>query len=345
MLSVTIETALLAPPISAPTPERVFKYVTDLLGWSAAERAQVRVLRSQRAAEVLVESGRYPYRHVLDLLIRQAGVEQYDAGTVAQYVEKFMRCEEAESFLGISDFLDEGLTIVPDVYRACNPSALRRDCERAVVMAAIARSASEPDHRNHAVASSHCDAGRYVSVRTTLTILEHEREDLQALDRLPADFDGRCPLCASVADYLAQVDAVVSWSGAADNRGLRAAIEAATFKSRQSRRVPLGLPGLPRLRLHPEFFDSANACGALDNLSLGERVLRAAVETIEGLNMPDVHPIRTDRGGGAPQRRRGQDAAWRRDIDDEYHLHYWECGDGTVELACIGPHNNYRIPH
>ena len=27
------------------------------------------------------------------------------------------------------------------------------------------------------------------------------------------------------------------------------------------------------------------------------------------------------------------DLAWRRDIDHEYHLHYWERLDGTVEFA------------
>lgn len=34
----------------------------------------------------------------------------------------------------------------------------------------------------------------------------------------------------------------------------------------------------------------------------------------------------------------------RRDIDDEYHLHYWQCRNGAVEIASIVVHNDFSIP-
>lgn len=63
-----------------------------------------------------------------------------------------------------------------------------------------------------------------------------------------------------------------------------------------------------------------------------------------GENMPDVHALRTGTGGGDPPRMRGDDKAQRRDIDREFHLHYWDCDDETIELASVVYHNDFSIP-
>jgi hypothetical protein len=61
-------------------------------------------------------------------------------------------------------------------------------------------------------------------------------------------------------------------------------------------------------------------------------------------NMAAVHGLRTGMGGDDPQRTRGKDKAQRRDIDYEFHLHYWECANGTIELASVVHHNDFSIP-
>src|SRR5438128_2723819 len=80
--------------------------------------------------------------------------------------------------------------------------------------------------------------------------------------------------------------------------------------------------------------------------SVSASALRAASEAIDRQNMPAVHALRTGTGGNDPQRVRRRDnaKAWRRDVDREYHLHYWETGNGTIEFASIGVHNDFTIP-
>jgi hypothetical protein len=75
-------------------------------------------------------------------------------------------------------------------------------------------------------------------------------------------------------------------------------------------------------------------------------LFRSIAETVDRLKLAATHALREGQSGGAPQRHRSTDGAtaWRRDIDYEYHLHYWECSDGTVELASMGPHNDFSIP-
>ena len=77
---------------------------------------------------------------------------------------------------------------------------------------------------------------------------------------------------------------------------------------------------------------------------LETKVLRAIVETLEHTSMADSHALRTGPGAEDPQRMRGGDKAMRRDIDYEYHLHYWQFADGTVEIASVVVHNDFSIP-
>ena len=79
---------------------------------------------------------------------------------------------------------------------------------------------------------------------------------------------------------------------------------------------------------------------------LAKSLLRAIVETLEGINMNATHRLRTGKSGGSPNRKRGKDdaEAWRRDIDRDHHLHYWK-GNNCLELACVSyPHDNFDIP-
>ena len=78
--------------------------------------------------------------------------------------------------------------------------------------------------------------------------------------------------------------------------------------------------------------------------SFAAKVLRSIIDTLEGLNMRATHRLRTGQGANDPQRTRGLDNAWRRDIDYEYHLHYWQCEDGNIELGSVVVHKDMTIP-
>ena len=53
--------------------------------------------------------------------------------------------------------------------------------------------------------------------------------------------------------------------------------------------------------------------------------------------------MRSGRAPGAndPQQMRDNDKGQRRNIDREFHLHYWDCDDGTIELAKVVYHNDF----
>jgi len=100
---------------------------------------------------------------------------------------------------------------------------------------------------------------------------------------------------------------------------------------------------MPTVRFNIHFQKSLEDCGILLNAGLANSTLRAVVHTIENVHMAATHPLREGSGPNEAQVRRGKDLAWRRDIDHEYHLHYWQCPGGLVELACVVTHNDFHI--
>ncbi len=93
------------------------------------------------------------------------------------------------------------------------------------------------------------------------------------------------------------------------------------------------------------FIRTAKDLGFLNDQAKAKMLLRSCAETILKENLSDTHWLRTGKGANNPQRKREKDKAlaWRRDIDREYHLHYWETAKG-VEFASVVVHNDMKIP-
>ncbi|WP_180868323.1 hypothetical protein [Stenotrophomonas maltophilia] len=88
---------------------------------------------------------------------------------------------------------------------------------------------------------------------------------------------------------------------------------------------------------------SLRSSGFYSNDSRMRGFLRSATEIVTGVDQRSIHALRTGRGGNTPQVKRSNGAlAWRSDIDDEYHLHYWSSVEG-VEFSCVVTHNDFDI--
>lgn len=71
-------------------------------------------------------------------------------------------------------------------------------------------------------------------------------------------------------------------------------------------------------------------------------VLKALKETVLGVNLAKVHALRENLGANSHQLNHNKHKAWRKDIDYEYHLHYWSKSE-NFKFADIVPHNVFTI--
>lgn len=93
-----------------------------------------------------------------------------------------------------------------------------------------------------------------------------------------------------------------------------------------------------------QFIQTCENLGFLNEEKKAQALLKAISDVLLELNQRSVHSLRTGDGGDDPQKRRGQFLAWRKDIDYEYHLHYWKNGP-LVEFASVVVHNDMSIPN
>lgn len=69
----------------------------------------------------------------------------------------------------------------------------------------------------------------------------------------------------------------------------------------------------------------------------------ACIDTICNSRMAKTHRLRVGESGNSDPKKSGNSFAWRRDIDVEFHLHYWLNGN-KCEFASVVVHNVFSIP-
>jgi len=340
--SVTIDAGVLA----LPEPEDdAHRYIEVLLDWSKLlDEPWVAICMSERASEALWQDGLYPLRNELTRLFTANRIVEYDVNTVALVIDRLLQLTPwFETYFSIRDALtDERLTTEPDILRLCSGASLRSDLARCVVLIAILREHCREPIRDHSLVLRRAP-GRTIRVRALIHGLEHQREDLRPLPEPPDYFEGDVLVCDDFEGLVESLDEVAILHRSTDDIGIRTAIRIALYKSRIARGEASDWDDLPDYRIGRAFRSSVQRVDSM----VATRLLRAIVETLERTNMAAVHRLRTGPGGDNPQlvRRRDGAKAWRRDVDRDHHLHYWDCDNGIVEIAWVGfPHDDFRIP-
>ncbi|MBC2748823.1 MAG: hypothetical protein HGJ95_00375 [Desulfobacteraceae bacterium] len=319
------------------------RYVETLLDWAKLlDEPWISIYMSERASEALFMDGLYPLRDQLKRLFDAQGIVEYDVHTVATVVDRLLQLTPSfETFFSIQDVLTENLTLEPDVLRLCIGNGLRSDLARCVVLIAILRTYCPQDAHEHSLILRNVD-GRTLRVRAQIYEVEHNRTDLAVLPDHPEYFEGDVLVCDDFCGLVECLDEAAILLRARDDEGVETAIRVALYKSRLANRLTPKWEDVPRHRIGRSFRTLTQAFRPTEQLAI--RVLRAIVETLEGASLADTHALRTGPGGGDLQRMRGVDGGMRRDIDHEYHLHYWQCEDGSVEFASVVAHNDFSIP-
>lgn len=123
---VSLDPYLLAVPQVREGPDAAQRYVETLLAWSSLGNEGWLSLHVPRCTlEVLHETESFPAIRAVSRLCEVHGLEDFSAGDVAQVLNAILERANApstEEQFGISEMLDEGLTLAPPV-----PGARRSD--------------------------------------------------------------------------------------------------------------------------------------------------------------------------------------------------------------------------
>ena len=250
-----------------------------------------------------------------------------------------------ETYFRVQDVLADDVSTKPDVLHRCAGDGLQSELARCLVLIAILRRHCGSDILENALIVRQAP-GQSVLVRALVHVLEHERDDIgDEIPEPPEYFEGHVLACDGFRGLLNCIDESKVLRNATDDAGVEIAIRIALYKARLARLVEPDWDDVGGMRFGQSFGQVTRRCCSDTPLSVSSALLRATSDAIDGLNLRDVHALRTGQGGNNPQRRRKHDKAkaWRRDIDDEYHLHYWEIENG-IEFASTVVHDDFTIP-
>lgn len=342
---VTIDASVLAVPHVSCTKDDAFQYVDTLLDWSKLlDETWVAIYMSERASEALIADELYPLREHLSKLFNAHGIVQYDVNTVARITEKLLKSTPSfEIYYRVKEILYECLATEPDVINLTVHDCLRSDLVRCIILIAVLRKYCSQPLGGHSLVLRKAPK-QVVQVRAQIHDLEHNRDDIPYLPCPPEFFEGDVQVCDDFRGLIECLDESAIFVDTSDDLGIELSIRIASFKQALSQSEEPEWETIQIPIIGSAFRKTCQQCCNNTGDSLPPKILRSIIETIEGQNTSAVHALRTGRGGNNPQRMRGSDKAQRRDIDQEFRLHYWDCADGRIELASVVYHNDFSIP-
>ena len=343
--SVTIDAGVLAVPYANCTKDDAYQYVDTLLDWKQLlDEPWVAIHMSERASEALIADALYPLRDQLKELFSAHGIVEYDVNTVARIADQLLSITPSfETYYRVKDVLSDNLKTSPDLIRLTTHTGLQSDLARCVTLIAILRKHCSQPLAGHSFILKEASRQTIV-VKAQIHDFEHERNDIPKLPCPPEYFEGDVMACDNFRGLIECLDEAAILVGASDNRGIELSIRISLFKHiiAQGEEPVWSNALIPKVGT--KFRELCQQCCTDQGDSLPPKILRSIMETIRGQNLPGIHALRTSSGGNVIQRLRGTDKAQRRDIDQEFHLHYWKCADGSIELASVVYHNDFSIP-
>lgn len=344
--STLIDAGVLALPEDNATAESVHRYVNALLDWSSLVNEDwICVSVSELSIENLISNNRYPLPEIIKSLLHNSGVAEYDANTVARAASRLLEITPSfEERYQLRNVLLENTSLSPELSTDCTEACLMPDLERCIsLMALVQKCIPTLSGREFPmiIRKAPCSP---IRLRTLIHDIEHSRDDLPELPDPPDIFEAEIFACDSFAGLITGINESSILTKAENDAEIELAVRVSLFKHDIEANGEAAWPTKPVVRIGSVFRQSCQRCCIDKGAAMPHKILRTTVEMLRKQKLNTAHALRTDLKGSSPQKLRGADKAWRRDIDRKLHLHYWECPQEEFELASVTFHDDFTIP-
>ena len=295
---------------------------------------------SAKAFRLLSEHSGFPDWERLEDAIRVGDTPTVQVHDIVALVFEFLSRPAFEDRLSVRDVLADDVRCVPELMLTSRPRAFREEFERSAVLLCVAQVVDQRTPDDLIIVTRDLpDESVELSVESDVV----EYDAVTSGTTVPSRVQGLVRTCQSVVGSYLCVDpaALLVTFGA---EALKQVVDIAVFRR-------LKIMGLAREQLYVRqwshgrhFLSTAGNLGLLSQATLAGRFIDSIVDTLLNHNLQKTHQLREGQGGAEPARKRGNDMAWRRDIDHQLHLHYWETHRGP-EFASAAVHNDFAIPY
>ncbi|MFA7341148.1 MAG: hypothetical protein WC028_30470 [Candidatus Obscuribacterales bacterium] len=318
-LAVFEGTALACPGLNASKDE-FYRFSDNLTSWLPIKRdTWLKFFISEHTLSVLAETGTYPDRQSISNRLKSLNIIDVDIQDI---------CDIVLTILGKTPYLEEVTSLGNCSVSFCDfdnsvvgyTESKFEDQFKYVLLASLKASLELSQGETFVV--THCAKSIRTNVKGSLNS-----------DSGNIDLDGWLGICSELGQLESLLCTTTFWMNADGNFHSDALqIHCKQLDKRPNKEFGFG----------NDFLKSAISHGFTTQASKIKTLLKSLVETICDENLGKTHGLRQNSSGNSPQLTSGSFKAMRRDIDYEYHLHYWISGN-VVEFANLVVHNDMTI--
>lgn len=343
--AVYIDAFTLACPSPKLGIDSFGNYIQNLLNWNELRRTEwIDIYTSRDTAAVLFEVGAYPPWPELQRAIDCLGIQHVQVRDIVEIINGFLqRTLLIENELELNDLLFDQYGLSAAVDYTGRPGPFIKHLELLTVLLALHKSINE--ELDNMLLVSCPDLKHHGNTQVTAAIIDLAcSSSTSPLAAYPTPFvvTAQFAICICLHTLHSSVDACCIWSSATCHEVMHKAIEVFAYQQITATNEYFNVLDNHPFSFGVAFIESSRASGFFNDPIKIRMLLRGCVETVMRTNLHAVHALRSDEGSNSPQLTRGTDKAWRRDIDRDYHLHYWETPEG-FELADVVHHNDFKI--
>lgn len=343
MADLTLSPCVFAMPDLSEGRTAFEEYLEGLLDWNATlSHKWIRVSVSQKTMELLFETNCYPMHPHIVKACQTFGIFEYSVNDCRRIVENLLgRASHFEEICGIDDISWTDESFDPDI-SDLQREQFRNESKRILVILAVIYKHCSNEKINHILGCKNLpEKCSSVAVDALVDIMEPETVGKLST---PFKLSQQIRVCRNYTSFMSSLDPSVIWYAAKDPTGLAIAIKVGWYKECIKDANFTEWYNLKDFHIGSVFLKSARQLGFCDDFSKIKMLLSSILLVLMKKQLNKVHALRISSGGSSPQKLRGKDKAWRRDIDYTYHLHYWETVEGTIEFASVATHNDFNIP-
>ncbi|KFN09710.1 MULTISPECIES: hypothetical protein [Paenibacillus] len=321
-------------------PYEFENYLENILLWRQLKDIPLtEVMVSKQTSRILMEQNNYPYWDSLrEALLKKGLIGFYQPKDIIEVIDGFLQQPTIEESLGLVDILFDDVIVYPDEHLERRPTMYIDEYKKVALFYLIHDLIREGEER-------------YFITRDSVSEIEIKGE-VYACDFIKKDSDnfkypilinGKVHSQTNWLQLITNFNVVSSWKIAETDEDYFNLINLYLLQRLSIiGENPLDTD-IPTWKYGHSFFETCRSLGFTHEEGKIKALLKACADTILDQNLSSTHTLRIDESGNSPQLMRNRDKAWRRDIDYEYHLHYWKTSNGP-ELAAVVVHNNMWIP-
>lgn len=292
--------------------------------------------------EVLFDANRYPSWEHIDEMINTFELQIQTKDIFDVVTDLLLNLPAIEEHLGIKEMSFQDIKCLPDLHLMGRSSNCITSYHRLLLIMWLLCKITKSDTKKQILITTGLSDDKLMT-QISGNILTLSFADIQLNVGLPCNVNGTFFACKNQEGLNLSLDSIAIWSDAISMNAYRQAVEIHTLQMSLSLYSSLKNDRY-EWQFGNEFFNYAQKHGFLKNAKKIKKLLRACAETILKENQKATHIIRDSNNGAKKRLGSFFAVSWRRDIDYEYHLHYWVYSN-NVEFAAIVTHNDMTFPN